>query len=192
MIQDRIVVGVCNHQLSEKMQLDPELTLEKATNQARQSEAVKTQQITLRISHEEKVDRVVMPLENNESQRKRKDNTVLFQFTNKQKVFSKCGYRLHQKDKYPARKAACNKRRKIGHYARLCRRPATLQEVTTVETAFLGTVSTLEVERRKVKVDVRDFSITFKVGTGADVTVVPDRIYRDVFKNVFCRVLRRS
>lgn len=34
MIRDRIVVGVSNHRLSRKMQLDTQLTLEKATNLA--------------------------------------------------------------------------------------------------------------------------------------------------------------
>lgn len=53
-----------------------------------------------------------------------------------------------------------------------------------METAFLGTVSTLEGERWKLEVDVRNVSRTFKVDTVADVPVVPDRIYRDVFKNV--------
>lgn len=72
------------------MQLEPELTLEKATNMARRSAVVKKQQVTLRIPHEEKVDRVVMPLENNRSQRsgkqeKGKNDTVSFQFTKEQK-----------------------------------------------------------------------------------------------------------
>ena len=44
MIRDRIVVGLLDAKLSEKLQLDPELTLPKAVNQARQSEAVKRQQ----------------------------------------------------------------------------------------------------------------------------------------------------
>ena len=43
MIRDRIVVGLLDAKLSEKLQLDPELTLPKAVNQARQSEAVKKQ-----------------------------------------------------------------------------------------------------------------------------------------------------
>ena len=41
MIRDRIVVGLLDAKLSEKLQLDPELTLPKAVNPARQSEAVK-------------------------------------------------------------------------------------------------------------------------------------------------------
>ena len=45
MIRDRIVVGLRDARLSEKLQLDPELTLEKAVIQVRQAEAVKQQQL---------------------------------------------------------------------------------------------------------------------------------------------------
>ena len=53
MIRDRIVVGLRDAKLSEKLQLDPELTLTKATTQARQSEAVKKQQALLRSDFKE-------------------------------------------------------------------------------------------------------------------------------------------
>ena len=48
LIRDRLVVGLRDTRLAERLQLDPELTLEKAVNQARQSEAVKKQQVLLR------------------------------------------------------------------------------------------------------------------------------------------------
>ena len=48
MIRDRIVVGLSDSKLSESLQLDPELTLEKAVSKARQSEAVKQQQPLVR------------------------------------------------------------------------------------------------------------------------------------------------
>ena len=44
LIRDRIVVGLQNRELSEKLQLDPNLALENATNLARQRETVKQQQ----------------------------------------------------------------------------------------------------------------------------------------------------
>ena len=44
MIRDRIAVGLLDAGLSIKLQLDPELTLEKATAAARQNESVKKQQ----------------------------------------------------------------------------------------------------------------------------------------------------
>ena len=47
LIRDRIVVGLRDKKLSEQLQMDPKLTLEKAVTCARQSEAVKQQQSTL-------------------------------------------------------------------------------------------------------------------------------------------------
>ena len=48
MIRDRIVVGIRNSSLSEKLQLDAGLTLDKAITQVRQREAIKQQQSLLR------------------------------------------------------------------------------------------------------------------------------------------------
>ena len=48
MIRDRIVVGIRNAALSEKLKLDSDLTLEKAVTQARQAEAIKKQQLLVR------------------------------------------------------------------------------------------------------------------------------------------------
>ena len=53
MIRDRIVVGLRNSGLSEKLQMDATLTLEKATAEARQSEAIKKQQSLLRSDFQE-------------------------------------------------------------------------------------------------------------------------------------------
>ena len=57
MIRDRIVVGLLDAKLSEKLQLDSELTLPKAVNQARQSEAVKKQQTLMRNDFKESTGR---------------------------------------------------------------------------------------------------------------------------------------
>jgi len=48
MIRDRLVVGIRDHALSEKMQMDPKLTLETAKKTIRQKEAVQQQQKTLK------------------------------------------------------------------------------------------------------------------------------------------------
>ncbi|KAG7456363.1 hypothetical protein JOB18_035729 [Solea senegalensis] len=48
LIRDRLVVGLLDKGLSERMQLDAELTLDKAVRMARQSEEVKEQQVSLR------------------------------------------------------------------------------------------------------------------------------------------------
>ncbi|UYV82250.1 hypothetical protein LAZ67_21001460 [Cordylochernes scorpioides] len=59
LIRDRIVVGVRDRALSERMQLDRELTLEKAVKMVRQQEAVRQQQVDLqRPSTSQKVNQV--------------------------------------------------------------------------------------------------------------------------------------
>lgn len=50
MTRDRLVVGISNAKLSERLQLDPELTLEKAVTQARPSEANHQQQPSTHMS----------------------------------------------------------------------------------------------------------------------------------------------
>ena len=56
LIRDRIVVGIRNQSLSEKMQLNETLTLEKAARMARESEAVKKQQPQLREGDKKEVE----------------------------------------------------------------------------------------------------------------------------------------
>ena len=53
MIRDRIVVGLKDLALSEKLQMDPDLTLLKATETAREREAIKQQQGILRKDFQE-------------------------------------------------------------------------------------------------------------------------------------------
>ena len=48
MVRDRIVVGILDHKLSEKLQLDSTLTLEKAITTVRQVKTIKKQQPVIR------------------------------------------------------------------------------------------------------------------------------------------------
>lgn len=48
MIRDRIVVGIRDTKLSEKLQLNSELTLDRVMTEVRQSETVRKQQALLR------------------------------------------------------------------------------------------------------------------------------------------------
>ena len=48
MIRDRIVIGIRDNAVAERLQIDPELTLDKAISIARQSETLKKQQPIVR------------------------------------------------------------------------------------------------------------------------------------------------
>ena len=55
MIRDRMVVGIQDNSMAECLQIDPELTLDKAISIARQGEMLKKQQPTVRIQQHEAV-----------------------------------------------------------------------------------------------------------------------------------------
>ncbi|UYV70501.1 K02A2.6-like [Cordylochernes scorpioides] len=131
MIRDRLVVGVKNFNLSEKLQLESELTLEKAIQIVRQSESVKNQQKEIRQDTEKRNVDVI--------DRKGGRNGTNFQKTrikgtktynsnfpknpqgwssNEKRKCLRCGYYPgHSKEQCPARDAICNKCRKKGHFA---------------------------------------------------------------------------
>ena len=58
MIRDRIVVRLRNQKLSERLQLEADLTLEKAMTMAHQSECVRKQQLVIREDKEILIKRI--------------------------------------------------------------------------------------------------------------------------------------
>jgi len=106
MIRDRIAVGIKDKSLSEKLQLDSELTLERAVTQVRNAELVKLQQKDLQESHHPKiVERVQSRPRNNSNS----------------KGCPACGYWcLKNQHRCPAASARCYQCGKFGHFRRMC------------------------------------------------------------------------
>ncbi|UYV75387.1 hypothetical protein LAZ67_13000081 [Cordylochernes scorpioides] len=132
MIRDRLVVGVKNFNLSEKLQLESELTLEKAIQIVRQSESVKNQQKEIRQDTEDRNVDVIDRKGSRNGTKVRKTRmkgtkTYNYNFPKnpqgcssyeKRKCF-RCGYcQGHSKEQCPAKDAICNKCRKKGHFAK--------------------------------------------------------------------------
>ena len=194
LIRDRIVVGLQNRELSEKLQLDPSLTLEKATNLARQRETVKQQQNILDggfKSTPAHVDGIAKGKsrrnkgnfkEKSQDKSKEKPSDSSKEKNPDQKC-QRCLGKLHPKKTCPARFSKCNKCSKIGHWAQACKssKPGKVFEVTEEEESFfLGEiVDVSEVQSNPTKslwiatVLVDKKPVNFKVDSGADVTVVP-------------------
>ena len=155
MIHDRLVVGLRDKKLSEQLQMDPELTLEKAVTRVRQSELVKKQQDILRNNFKgeiacSEVDNVHVRHKTFEKFKQRSGKSPshkIHQTThNGQTQCKRCGREAHSMSQCPAREAVCNFCKKKGHYAKVCRRK-TVGEIKTAgetqqDTAFLGLVST--------------------------------------------------
>ena len=107
MIRDRLVVGLRDAKLSEKLQLDAELMLDKAVTQVRQAEAVKRQQTVLRSEGESlPVGNIQRGANNRPAKLKKK----LWTQPAKDKSCSWCGRTpAHERGRCPAKVATCRK-----------------------------------------------------------------------------------
>ncbi|UYV64896.1 K02A2.6-like, partial [Cordylochernes scorpioides] len=121
LIRDRIVVGVRDKALSERMQLDSELTLEKAVKLVRQQEAVRQQQVDLqRPSTSQKINQVKFnskkqsPKQQQQPSRKKKSAKT-------RSRCPKCGGFTHREGQAcRAEGQRCNLCSKTGHFANCC------------------------------------------------------------------------
>ena len=119
MICDRLVVGILDKALSERLQLHPDLTLEKAKTMLRQKEAVHTQQQVLQEAYSSPLSvepGMVNVLRSQENRTKPSSGT----FTKPKQIprqRTKCGKGQHPGYLCPAKDSVCHK----------CRRKRTLQ-----------------------------------------------------------------
>ena len=115
MIRDRIVVGLQDASLSEKLQLDPELILQNAITKVQQYETVKKQQATVR-GESTSVDGV--------SKRPYKERKPFVPNSRapQNDTCTRCGKSpSHPRQCCPAKDATCHKCKKKGHYQALCK-----------------------------------------------------------------------
>ena len=203
LIRDRLVVGIRDVKLSERLQMDPNLTLQKAKKMVRQVGAVQEQQLILKgesSSDPIQVDHLrgkprarTSPVFKPQS-RKRPSPKL----TTSPKQCSRCGKGSHKKDECPARDAVCHKCLRKGHYAALCfsktKAPEQLQnrqldstysmsndstdDVQYLETAYLDTISGNDHMSWTAQVLVGARQVTFKLDTGAEVTAISDKVHQ--------------
>ena len=172
LIRDLIVIGVNDSKLSEKLQLDERLTLDKAILMARQSESVKNQQKEIR---GESSDVGMVAGRSKPSA----------QFPPSSSKCSRCGLFInHGTRPCPAVKGTCHICGLQGHFSRCCKRRGSFKkEVKEVEceeeinNEYLGELTISELNEdvnsmRYVTFHVNKHDVTFKIDTGADVTVI--------------------
>ena len=196
LVRDRIVVGLRDSELSEKLQLTSGLTLEAAVTRARQSESVKTQQKVVRDEvnidqfHSRPGASVGRGHSKPSTSKRRKPSG-----TSKQPLSSqhcgRCGKAPpHHRDKCPAKDVICHKCNLKGHYARYCKIKRKIDEITLESGETTDTTSTETVEFLDsvdavasdtpwlINVQLNNRDLEFKVDTGADVTVLPEENYQ--------------
>ncbi|UYV67682.1 K02A2.6-like [Cordylochernes scorpioides] len=192
MIRDRIVVGVKNLQLSEKLQLEPNLTLERAIQAACQTECVKQQQTILRSTTTQaaNVDQVYekkLPPRRFNSTNGKGDASKKSKFQKWSKPEKsgciRCGAsKFHPYKDCPAKEVKCHKCKKVGHFAKVCYNKTVGQVTQGDDYHFVGNIyeNGQNSNDWKVYVKVDKIKILFKMDTGADVNIIPQEIY---FKN---------
>ena len=123
MVRDRIVVGLLDETLSMKLQLDSELTLEKATAAARQRESVCQQQEVvpsgLAATNVKAAVQSKMPSSKGKaSQSQQQFPSVQNPYNQQQQLMcNRCGnVPFHPNHQCPAQDAKFHKYRKIGHF----------------------------------------------------------------------------
>lgn len=155
LLRDRLVVGLKDSTLSEKMQLDRELTLTKAITMARQSEEVKRQQTDLRgeLSAASKVavdvlhkNKGKLTKANKFKAKRQIQGNQKIKNEAEQKACHKCGKSPpHPAVQCPAKTAECHNCGKRGHYGRVCRLAKSVNELAEdTDELFLGEVSSGE------------------------------------------------
>ncbi|GBM34377.1 hypothetical protein AVEN_131469-1 [Araneus ventricosus] len=196
-IRDRIVCGILYKRVSEKLQLEADLTLEKAINISRQAEIIKKQQPFV-TSHENKTpnsaDKITakqipkfipekgkqIVYSKPEIQRSRNGNkTQISKFReNCSKTETQCKWcgnsKIHSKEKFTAKNAICNACKKKGNYSRVCRSHIKVNAPTEENiSSYLGNLKNSSSEDKwRVNVLVDNKLLHFKIDTGADIALI--------------------
>ena len=195
MIRDRLVVGLRDSKLSERLQLDSDLDLKKALAMARNSEAVRAQQSTVRGSTSTPATSDLAALhktapwdkKRGQRQRTRKPGQMTTGSTGspqQAKTCSCCGRETHPRPRCPARDATCALCKKRGHFAAVCKsRPhqsmGAIMDDSDDSSAFLGALHDTSPAWTK-KAFLAGTPVIMKVDTGADVTAISEEDFSSI------------
>ena len=195
MIRDRLVVGIRDSSLSEKLQLDPALTLETAKKAIRQREAVHEQQKVLKgndrttgdcnldaMQHRQQrthrnrgQQRDHMRDSHSHADQRRVLNTRSGTNMRSGEKCGRCGGNRHPRAKCPAKDEQCHHCKVKGHFSKVCRNKhlsAVQEDINFTDSAFLDTISNDNKRVWNSDLLVNGKKITFKIDTGAEVTAI--------------------
>ena len=188
MICNRLVIGIRDIALSECLQLDPDLTLDKAKRVVRQREAVQEQQQHLlngeavaNRSLEKLCAKTRKPPKVPSGTYKRKPGyNCRSQDKQLAKPCTRCG-KDHPRGRCPAKDAVCHRCQRKGHYSTQSF-SKTMSKVSTIEPnpAFLDVVNATQETSWKKTIHLNGCNIAFKLDTGAEVTAISRRTFQNL------------
>lgn len=184
LIRDRIVAGVRDKNLCEKLLLKSDLTLEQAISFARQSEEVK--------NHQDIIQNKLEVLKINSKTNVTDENKKLSrpkEVMTAQNFCPRCGGKAHLNSyNCPAWNTICSSCKGRNHFARVCRKRKSIHQIDSeMEEAFLGEING-DFEKNnlwKIPILINNSLIWFKIDTGADVSVIPyGKLSPDLFHRI--------
>ena len=197
MLRDRLVVGICDSAMSQKLQMDPEPTLEKAMKAVRQSAAVKEQQGQLKQLKEGSkgnpitIEEVRTGRPQTGGGASRKDKSVRYRkggakgtqprmqggakWVKGNPNVKAVGDHLPG-ERCPAKPATCYKCNTKGHFSSQCfsKTVAASAEELSLDTAFLGVLNSGKTSPWTVSQKLEGIDTHFKMDTGAEVTAISE------------------
>ena len=183
LIRDRIVVGVLDDSLSDRLQAKADLTLETAVQMSRQAEARKQNKDLIRgnVISETATDPTRVDLVE-KHKRDSKPNPGVRSKPERKCMW--CGGQQHKRLSCPAKDVTCNSCHKRGHFQAVClstkqaSKRSSVNEVADleeVEIPFLGEVYSSDADFWTAVVKVDGHETHFKLDTGAAVSIVSDQ-----------------
>lgn len=183
LIRDQVVVGVREDLLREKLLEDKGLTLDKCLQLGRAYETAKQQSKNIAAGTE--TPSVQSVQHRKYGAKMHKPNREKEHSRPTVRKCTRCGkHEVHDKKNCPAKDAECRKCKKKGHYAAMCRSNVRCVQTTGEDDNVLGCVETIGAidndmwhAQINVTTAIRSKVINFRLDTGADVTVIPERFF---------------
>ena len=185
MIRDRLVVGIRDSTLSERLQMDADLTLDSAKkNNSPKRGCTRTASVTEeRFLGEETLEYIQRSQDHKEAKKqqnrflKRPKSTAANKCT-------RCGKGAHPCNQCPAKDVICHSCKKKGHYKSQCFTARTIGDVTAAneqpqenseeynDFAYLDAVLSKQTNAWTKTIRVQGKEVHFKMDTGAEVTAI--------------------
>ena len=202
-IQDRLVLGMCDRELSEKLQLKANLVLKDAVQQAHQFQLVKHQLSEQRYDSSTSVDAVThrpsgssAPQQGHDhgprgGARTKKPDYNSYKGGNDNRACTNCGHHHNRGATCPAKGKKCRACGKPNHFEPVCRSSKKVNNVSVINetrpanpvnrpkspTYFLGSIDQLGEEPPwRTKLTMNGHTVAFKIDAGTDISVISKEV----------------